>query len=69
MSPELPEVRLLALEAVALELVARYGACAPEDQDELTAALWVWVASEARAARDALRQLAEPTRTGAGGDT
>jgi hypothetical protein len=58
MNREPIELRLLAVEAVALELVERHGSCAPEDQDEHAAGLWLWIATECRAAREALRELA-----------
>ena len=52
-------LRLLTLEAVAAELVGK--------QDEHTGALWLWVANESRAAREALKQLAALVRAAEGG--
>ena len=61
-------LRLLTVEAVAVELVGKHGDCAPEDGDEHAAALWHWVAAECRAAREALGQLAALVRAEGGGD-
>jgi hypothetical protein len=57
MTGEPIELRLMAVEAVALELVDRHGACAPENQDAHQSALWLWIAAECRAAREALSGL------------
>ena len=51
-------LRLLTLEAVAAELVDKYGACCERDQDPYQAAIWGWVAAEVRGAREAIEKLA-----------
>lgn len=60
-------LRLLTLEAVAAALADKHGACAPEDQNEHDAALWLWIANECRAAREALKQLTALVRAAEGG--
>ena len=52
-------LRLLTLEAVAAELVDKYGACCERDQDAYQASIWGWVAAECRASRKAIEHMAE----------
>jgi hypothetical protein len=51
--------RLYLLEAMAGEMIDKYGACCERDQDPHKAAIWLWIATEARGARKAIEELSE----------
>ena len=51
--------RLYVLEAMAAEMIEKYGACCERDQDPYQAAIWGWIATEVRGAREAIEQIAE----------
>ena len=54
--------RLYVLEAMAGEMVEKYGSCCERDQDPHQAAIWGWIATEVRCAREAIDQMAEMAR-------
>lgn len=58
-------LRLKTIAAVAAELMARYGACGAECRDDDQAALWFWIHNEAKAAIEALDELAQLVKAGA----
>jgi hypothetical protein len=49
--------RLMTIEAVALAMLSKYGACGSECRDDHQAALWYWIHNEVQAAIEALDEL------------